>query len=336
MKNIVRISAILMLLGLLVSCASTSTAAWVDDPYVDHLRDFYVCAIGYGDTESQADSEARSQLASQFGVSVRSEITNVTQEQVFGTQDNTTEHINLYFSSESSITFDIEKLYGVTIASRTEADGRIVSLAVMEKRTTADYYLSRLEPTKESIGNAINRIVENTGKLKGVRDSAECIRLCDEYNTLVAICNYLTNKKLPFLSLAEAYELQKKAIDSVIIEVDVQGDDSGAVKSAVTKALTGFGFTVSNGTKDPSARASVTISWRESAGTGAASSFIFAYYNVDVSLVDIAGNETVMVFSLDGKEGHQSYENAKGKAVTAIADRIETEFRSTLEENYGF
>ena len=336
MKTTVRIIALLMTLGLLVSCASTSTPSWVNDPYVDHPKDLYVCAIGYGDTESQADNEARLQLASQFGVSVRSQITNNAQQQVFGTQDNLSERLNQFFSSESSISFGVEKLFGLTIESRTEVDGRIVSLAVMEKRTTADYYFSRLEPTKENISNALNRVVDNIGKLKGVRDSAECIRLCDEYNTQVAICNYLTNNKLPFMSLAEFYELQKKAVGAVVIEVDVIGDDSGSVKPSVAKALTGFGFLVSNGTTDPSARASVTINWRESAGTGVASSFIFAYYNVDVSLVDIAGNETVMVFSFDGKEGHQSYENAKGRALTAIADRVEAELGSTLEANYGF
>ena len=335
MKNIAGVLTILVSLLLLVSCAS-SVAGWVTDPYSDYSKDLYICGLGFGETESQADTEAKAQLASMFGLSVSSDVKSSIQQQSFGNDKNLTEHFSQYFSSESSINYSVEKLYGVTIADRTVVDGKCVSLAVMEKRTTADYYLSRLEPTKQNIANAESHARENIGTMKGVRDASECIRLCDEYNSQVAICNYLSNTRLEYMGLAEASELNRQTVDAVVIGVEVNGDDSGVVKSAVSRVLTEFGFTVSNGTEVPSAKATVTVNWRESAGTGVASSFIFANYNADVSLVDIAGNETVMVFAASGKEGHQSYENAKGRATSSLASQIETEFRKVLNENFGY
>ena len=335
MKNATRMILLLFILLFLVSCAS-SKKAWVSDPYADYPREQFICGLGFGDTEAQADTEAKKQRASMFGMSVSSDISTSTRQQTFGNDQNQTEHFNQYFSSEASITYSIDKLYGVYIANRTVVDGHYVSLAVMEKRTTAEYYLSRLEPTRQSIANAAEHAAENAGTLKGARDASECIRLCDEYNSQIAICNYLADSKLEFMGLADAYELHRQTMDAVVIEVDVNGDDSGVVKSAISKVLTDFGFTVSNGTLVPSAKAAVTINWRESAGTGVASSFVFANYNADVSLVDIAGNETVMVFASSGKEGHQSYENARSRAVSSLASLIEEEFRTVLDENFGY
>lgn len=335
MKSIARFIVLFAVLFLLVSCAS-SGVDWVKDPYADYPETQYICGLGFGETESQADTEAKAQLASMFGMSVSSDVKSSIQQQSFGNDKNLTEHFNQYFSSESSISYNVEKLYGVTIVDRTVVDGKCVSLAVMEKRTTEDYYLSRLEPTKKNIDNVAEHAKENIGTLKGVRDAAQCIRLCDEYNSQVAICNYLSNLNLEYMSLAGAYELHRQAVDAVVIGVEVNGDDSGVVKSSVSRVLTEFGFTVSTGTEVPSAKASVTVNWRESAGTGVASSFTFANYNADVSLVDIAGNETVMVFAASGKEGHQSYENAKGRATSSLASQIENEFRTVLDENFGY
>jgi len=104
----------------------------------------------------------------------------------------------------------------------------------------------------------------------------------------------------------------------------------------VDKILTGAGLKVSAGNQEPTAKATVTVVWRESTGTGVASSFIFADYNADISLVDLAGGESIFVRSYKGKEGHQTFESAKARAITGLVDQIEDEFGPAMMEVFTY
>ena len=121
-----------------------------------------------------------------------------------------------------------------------------------------------------------------------------------------------------------------------MVEVSVEGDDSGAVRSAVSKTFTDVGIAVASGNQTPTAKAAVTIVWRESAGTGVASSFIFADYNADISLVDLAGGENIFVRSYKGKEGHQTFESAKARAISGLVSQIEDEFTPEMREVFTY
>ena len=326
--------ALLILCVLLVSCSSTG---WVSNPYNKYSSDDYVCAVGRGKTIEEADLSARQELAALFGMSVSS-TTSLTVIDTSATKDgNKSESYGEFFTSNSSVVVNADNLYGVEIAKRTvEDNGTHISLAVMPKKTTSEYYLARIESDRHLIENLKQTVAGSLGTFKGVEIAAELVRSCNDYNTSVVMCNFLSGNSIEFMSLSESKELYRKACSSIVLEVVVSGDDSGAIKSSISKVFTEAGFAVSNGSLVPTAKAVATIVWRETAGTGAASDFVFANYNADVSVVDLAGNATVFVFSASDKEGHQDYESARARAISGLSKILEDEFREELNSKYTY
>lgn len=326
--------AALLLAGLLASCSST---AWVMNPYKAYDEGRYVCAVGKGNTQEEADLAARKELASLFGMVVQSTVSRTVIETSSEKDGKTSESYGEYFVSNASVSVNADNLYGVEIAKRTtEKDGTCVSLAVMEKKATTDYYLARMKSDGEEIDTLKSVVPSLFGTLRGVSSAASLVKKANDYNTSVVMCNYLSGSDRPFKSLAEFYEIYRQAREAVLVEVTVEGDDSGAVKSAVDKIFTDAGLTVSAGKGNPTAKAVVTVVWRETVGTGVASSFIFADYNADISVVDLAGGESIFVRSYKGKEGHQSFESAKARATTVLVGQIEDEFRSEMRDVFTY
>lgn len=333
-KSLIILTAALLLVGLLASCSSTG---WVTDPYSLYDQRTYLCAVGSGSTSEQADLAARRELASLFGMAVQSNVSRTIYETSLERGNQKVENSGEFFTSTATVSVNAENLYGVEIAQRTILkDGTCMSLAVMERRTTSDYYLARLESDSKEISDIRDGISSLYGTLRGVSDAVTMIRKTSDYNTAAVMCNYISGNDIPFRSLAEYIDIYRKAKDAVVLEVSVDGDESGAVKSAVSKIFTDAGFTISQGSQEPTARVNVTIVWRETAGTGVASTFRFADYNTDVSVVDLAENESLFVRSYKGKEGHQNLESAKARAVTTLINQIEDDLKPLVDESFTY
>lgn len=318
---------------LLVSCSST---AWTTNPYKGYDKDRYICAVGRGATSDEADLAARKELASLFGMQVQSTVSRTYMETSIERDGAGTEGSSEMFTSMASSTVNVDDLYGVEIAKRTSKDGEHISLAVMERHTTAEYYKSKLDSSLQRLQSLEDDVLENIGTLKALEKAVEYVRLCNECNVSTVMYNYLSGDSIPFTDISKGYSLHDKALDAIVLEVDVMGDDSGAVKASIGRILTDAGLSVSNGSLTPTAKVVVEITWSEQKGTGVASSFTFALYNVDVSFVDIAGSEAVMVESFKGKEGHQSFEGAKSRALSSFAKELDSKLSSVLKDTYSY
>lgn len=319
---------------LLASCSST---AWTANPYKGYDKDRHICAVGHGATADEADLSARKELASLFGMQVKSTVSRTYMESSVERDGANTEGSSEIFASMASSMVNVEDLYGVEIAKRTTSkDGEHISLAVMERKTTSEYYRSKLDSSLQRLQSLEDDVLENIGTLKALERSVEYVRLCNDCNVSTVMYNYLSGDSLQFVDMSKGYGLQDKALDAIVLEVDVMGDDSGAVKSSIGRILTDAGLSVSNGSRTPTAKVVVEITWSEQKGTGVASSFTFALYNADVSFVDLAGSEAVMVESFKGKEGHQSFEGARSRAVSAIAKELDSKLSSVLKDTYSY
>ncbi len=332
MRRIALVGLILVPLFLLSSCTSV---VWISNPYSEYPKESYVCAVGYGKTTEEADSEARKNLASLFGMEVKATITSTMVETTLKQDGMTINSFSELFSNDTSISVAVDNLYGVEIVNRANSsNGDFISLAVMDKKTTSDYYRAKMQSDKATTENLEHSIMLELGTFQGVRDSVMLINAYEEYNTSTVIYGYLSGETQEYISLSLAQDLLRTAKDSIILEVDVEGDESGVIKSTVSKVFTDYGFAISNNASSPSAHAVITINWRQTTGTGVASPFLFANFDADVSLVDVMGDETVLVLTLSGKEGHQTYEGAKARAIDSLSESLAKEFRSVLSDYY--
>lgn len=318
---------------LLVSCSST---AWVSNPYKGYDKDKYICAVGRGATMEEADLAARKELASLFGMQVQSTISRTYMESSVERDGANTEGSSEIFTSMASSSVNVDDLYGIEIVKRTSNDGEHISLAVMEKRTTAEYYKSKLDSSVQRLQSLEDDVLENLGTLKGLKKAVEYVRLCNECNVSTVMYNYLSGESLPFIDMSKGYSLHDRALGAIVLEVDVMGDDSGTVKSSIGRILTDAGLSISNGSQIPTAKVSVKITWSEQKGTGVASSFTFALYNADVSFIDLVGDEAVMVESFKGREGHQSFEGARTRAVSSLVKELDAKLSLILKDAYSY
>ena len=322
------ISFIIPLILLVAACSTTG--GWIENPYAQYPKADYVGAVGRGYSQDEADLDARKELASVFGLAVNSTITRTVAE----TTDLETTDYSEYLLSTTQASVNVDNLYGVEIVKRLQAeDGSYRSLAVMEKTATRNSYASLIESDLDEI-ESIRNGISFDGSFSTLGKASELVSLCDECNTRIVMYNYLSGENRALINLSESKEIYRRALRSIVLETEVAGDETGAVASAVNKIFTDAGFAVSNGELAPTAKAKVSINWTRTGGTG--NPFIFANYNADVSVIDLKGNETVMVFSASDKEGHQIYESAQSRAIKRLIGTLEEEFSVQLLKKYTY
>jgi hypothetical protein len=65
------------------------------------------------------------------------------------------------------------------------------------------------------------------------------------------------------------------------------------------------------------------------------SPFKFCRYSISVSITDETFGEQVFEFSASGREGQNSYEQAKTRALSSVEKIIGNEFADKFEEKFG-
>lgn len=314
---------ILLLLFLLSSCISYQ---WVSNPYKEYDGENYVVALGYGETQEEADINAKSELASLFGLHVTTAVTRAVTE--------TLSDYDEVFMKASSQYSDVDNLYGVKIVKRTVSkDKRHISLAVMEKKPTLQYLLGNIESEKKDIERLYSLSNNSFGSLEGLENASALVSAVRTYNTHIALINYLSGESYEYTDEKRALDKWKEVRESISINVSVIGDNTNSIASVIAKIMTSNGLRVVR-SEDATSTVECIITIREVKGNGVASSFIFAEYDASVRLKDNQTNRTYLEYSLSGKEGHQNIESATARAIKDLSNKIESSLGKEIEERF--
>lgn len=314
---------ILLLLFLLSSCISNK---WVTNPYKEYDSENYVVALGYGETQEEADTNAKSELASLFGLHVTTVVTRAVTE--------TLSDYDEVFMKASSQYSDVDNLYGINIAKRTlNKDSRYISLAVMEKKPTLQYLLGNIESEKKGIERLYSLSNNSLGSLEGLESASALVSAVRTYNTHIALINYLSGENYEYLDEKKALGKWKEVRESISINVSVVGDESESIASTISQILSSCGLRVVNN-EETTSSVECFISMREVKGSGIASSFVFVDYDASIKLKDNQTNKIYLEYSLSGKEGHQNTTSAKTRALNDLKEKIETSFGKEIEEKF--
>ncbi len=318
-------------LVLIASCASTS---WVSNPYSKYSRDKYLAAVGYGETADVADLNAKVELASLFGLNV----STVTARTVVETLSDYDENFLIASSSSSNV----DNLYGVEIVQRTVGkDGRYVALAVMEKKPTLEYLQGNLGSEEAGVERLYEKVEAGLGTLSGLESASKLVEAVSNYNTHVAMINYLSKDDLgglaglDYLDERKALDKWQEARDSFAVGITVTGDDSGSVKATISKLLTSCGLRVADVNDACAALVVCNINMREVQGSGVATSFVFAEYDASISMTDVVSGKTILSYSLNGKEGHQNITSAQTRALKDLNEKISSSFGEEVKGKFA-
>lgn len=316
---------------MLFSCA-TGKDAWVKDPYSMYPQSDYVCAVGYGHNPEEAAINAKRELASLFGMSIEAVTKRSLSEEYRDNGIGISETYSELFSSDTQTTVFVDNLFGVRIAEEIEKDGKFIALAVMEKAPTIAQYRKELPFMKNALVENESSIAANSGSFYSIGMANDYYKNVEQYNAHVGIYNYLSGADYEYYDLSKAQKVVIDASSLVSLSVDVEGDESGAVNAALSEVFTDNGFRVLDCGSNPTSVASVKIAWSEFKGIG--NPFTFANYNVKVSIYDTDSGKSVFVYDFEGKEGHQTFDGAKTRAIRNITEIIENEFKEKLFSTY--
>lgn len=319
------LSLIVAICLLTTSCATTSI---IDDPYGSLSREEFLTARGYGPTAEKAELNAKVELASLFGSAVKSVTARTIAENKKGYDES--------FIKASEIVIDTEDLYGIEIAKTVKGkDGSYTSVAMMDKASAVTVYKAQQADMLDSLKSLEADKPLSDGSLASLEKAVSYCRLAEKYNKYVSIINYLEGSEIPFYDKRIAESVYSSASDSICLEISIVGDDTGRVESTVAEILTGFGLKLSGGSEMPTAITEGRIDFRQVQGTGVASDFVFAEFDAEIRLRDLVSDRTVFAYSTHGREGHQSYESAKSRALSVIEKEIKAAFNEQISEVFS-
>lgn len=317
----------LILVVAFTSCVSTIN--WQLDPYALYPKDKYVCAIGVAADSLEADLNAKKELISLFGLSVKS----YTQRIIKEWEDELESSYEDYFVSSIEVEVDIDDLYGVEIVKRGQNKDKFVSLAVMKKKATQDYYLAQIESMRDELNSFEKRVGENENSFEALQKVREHLSLASEFNKRVVIYNYLSDGVIEFYNIANIRNRYEQIKSSTSLSLEAIGDDNKTVSVALAKVLTDAGFAIALSSEDPTAKISLTINWQKIDGIG--NLFVYAQYDAEISIVDVVSAKKVFVYKASGREGHQEYSGAKIRSEKALVKSLEEQLAEQFIARYG-
>lgn len=310
------ISLVIALLMIFSSCTSTSNT---------YSQSEYLIAKGYGMTAEDAQLNAKVELASLFGTNVKS----VTARTVTENKDGYDES----FIKASEIVIDVEDLYGLEIAeTNRDKDGRYTSVAIINKEVASSRYKAEIE----GLLNKIEEVeIEANGSFESLEQAVSYYSLAKKYNMYVSIINYLDNANISYYDIRKAENVYSEVSNSICLEIILSGDENGKIEGELARILTDMGIKISGGSEMPTAIAEGQINFRKIQGTGIASDFVFAEYDIEIRLRDLLSDRALFVYTSHGREGHQDYGSAKSRAIAVIFEELESAFRVQFEDKYS-
>ena len=304
----------------------SSMPAWVSNPYFGYSSDDYVCASGFGRTQDEADTEARKEIAGFFGTSVYSNTEmSASESSVTGYESS--------FSSAVHAKVDSDDIVGISIDRRYKENGQYASHAILSRRSACSYYSGQIETYAKKITDASGYVFEDLGSMYALEDLADLTDAVNRYQKSLRIYNALSPE--PYSStLTEVPNLNpisQQVLSSIEVSVKISGDDNGRIESAVKSFLTGCGLSVARRKARNVVDVSILFENTEVKG----SPFKFCRYSISVSITDETFGEQVFEFSASGREGQNSYEQAKTRALSSVEKIIGNEFADKFEEKFG-
>lgn len=335
-----KINKILFILAIsftfLVSCTSNSNLQksaklepkWLMNPRAVYDDSQYVSAVGSGLTKDLAEKSAFASLAAVFGQRIQGE-TTVNERYTEALRKGT---ITITEDSELSKTIttsvDMDFLVGAEIKDLW-FDGvkTYYAVAVMDKAKATILYSSLIDTNEQTITQLthVSQTEKNTLDSYARFDFARSIALANEnFVTVLSVINPAAGMaKKGSLSSSATLKLDCVAIAQAIpIYVEITNDTDGRIASAFKTVLSSQGFKMGDINSPYAVYGSLDLSpvvlpQNENK---------FSRYIVEAKLQDTYLEKLLVPFSIDGREGHASQEEANNRAIKKAAQRIEAEF----------
>jgi hypothetical protein len=314
------------------SSASRGRPAWVDSVDSVYDKSQYVAAVGTGNDRPTAENSAFGNLISIFGQSIKVDqnISSLYQDAVnSGVMTSWSENTTMQNTISTSASMD--RLVGAEIKEvwTDSKTNTVYAAAVMDKAQAAKLYSDMIKSNIAMINNLTSMSQAEKNTLEGYSRYQFAAAVADMNISYESVLKVIGAAVPGGVKKGDDYRLEAVEITKTIpIAVTVRGDRQGRIQAAIAKVLTDLGFRSGGSNSRYVVNAALTIS---DAGIDNPN-FIFANFEITADLIDTSIGQTLVPFSVNGREGGRTLAQAESTALRKSEDAVSDEFTYLLKD----
>jgi hypothetical protein len=326
--------AALVLAGL-AGCASAPPPArdspaapppWVLDKNAAYPDSGWLCVVEQGPDKKAAESAALSALAQVFRVNLNA-VTSASQQfaQMSGAVDgkeSTAVRKSINIAQELVSVSSVSGLIGVELESWDDGNGRAYANARMNRRECSARYAAMIQGNEEIITQLKDQAAGSPATFEAwqmLNFAVTAAALTDNLHSLLTVLDPASIEKRPGYGNAEAVKtLAQNAARSIVITVQVSGDQGGRLAKAFADFFSSRGFRTTAAGETPY-QLEADFSMEDAAVQNQTNKFV--RYVLNCSLKNKAGVE-ILSHSENDREGHAVQAEAVQRAVRAAEASI--------------
>jgi LPP20 lipoprotein len=311
---------------LLISCAAQAKGKkgvepdWLLNPKKVYPDLLYLTAIGEGDSRTEAENYAASNLAKTFESRVSTDETYSQRYQELVKNDEVSFEDQTNVSKNVNINAE-QTLYNIQFSeSYTDKVGRIHVLAYINRTRTADIYEEKIETNSEKINYYVNQADGSTDiRIKYAAMSAAAL-ISDNNNILLEQLDIISSDTKDFIDIDynhnEISKFSALYARSISFNIDISNDADDKITNLLMNLFNDMGFVMSD---DHILSVVGEINFQETDLNR--DDFKFIRYELTLHITD-QDNIQVSSLSEKGKEGHTTYFEAQERAVRKLEEKI--------------
>lgn len=281
----------------------------------------YIVGLGQGVSLNNAQSTAKLALCQTLGEFLKGEQT-VNQSSFSDGKDFSSMSVHI---NEKAL---FEHITGIQIKEtlREKKTNEWVCVAVLDRAESSMYYQKIARENDLKISQIVDNAQKNAPSMMSVELMNQALLLAQDnqhnLDLLSAINSGSARSVMMTYGNIQSLKLKLKEIASkVSVNIKVQNDKDNIILNSLTEKLLSLGISVTDGESLYIIPATVKFERTDSLD----GKNVFVRYNLEANMM-VFSSQIVKSFTINGREGHLTYEQAVNRCYTKIANRIRDEF----------
>jgi hypothetical protein len=332
----------LCLLLLLAACATTPTTPdWVTGTKAAAYPDEqFLIGVGQADSRPVAEERAYAAVARIFKAEVSSQAKDWESYLTLEKRGNVQTERRLTLDSITKVSTD-KLLESVKIAEtwRDPKNGAHSALAVLNRAAAQAAFRGKIAELDETIGRAVKEAhgaSDKYLKVRGLRRAIRTLITRDAYNGDLRVVAGGRGVAADYSVAGLTGELEKLLNESIVVAVEVKGDQAEAVRQAVMEGLAREGLPVTARTASGDAVTADLLVKGEARLWPAElpdPRFRYVRWCADFVIVNRQNQLVLGSVARSGREGHLTIPEAAGRALTSLQQDVSSALAKSLAEH---
>ena len=320
----------LLLLFLFVSFSifAAKIPEWYEHKAVVYPEEFYITAIGEGNSKLEAELAALANISMYFNI--KTDVVNVLERTMmeldgknysFSKQTNIDESTRVNSSSE---------FFGVQFADSFFVDGKYTILAYIERDLAFDVYVQRIKDAAAKLEALLIIAEDYNNPISGLEAAEEAVPIANYVAELMKMARIVKKSTDTIFISTEAlvqrsYIAKEICKESLVFQLIVENDYENMIYTTISDLLENEGYSLSSTNGTCTIPVLVSVEKEESVAG------IFLYCNLLVKITDGTGNDFFSYSRSFPKKGGKTQRQAYNRAF----QEIQAELNATFIEEFN-